>query len=34
MAYFGALDAFHDEGDLRPLKDFLRVECVKTWKGL
>ena len=34
LAYFGALDAFHDEKDLDPLRDFLRVECVKTWQGL
>lgn len=34
QAYFGALDAFHDEQDLDPLRDFLRVECVKTWQGL
>ena len=32
MAYFGALDAFHDDGELDPLLDFLRVECYRTWQ--
>lgn len=32
LAYFGAIDAFHDEGELKPLLAFLRVECVKTWQ--
>lgn len=31
MAYFGSLDAFHDEGDLRPFETFLMVQTLKTW---
>lgn len=34
LAYFGALDAFHDEGDLEPLKDFLRVQSIRGWETL
>lgn len=34
MAYFGALDAFHETGDLEPFKDFCRVQTIKTWDGL
>lgn len=33
MAYYGALDAFHDEGDLEPFKQFLMIECLITWEG-
>lgn len=33
MAYYGALDAFHDEGDLEPFKQFLMTECLLTWDG-
>lgn len=33
MAYYGALDAFHDEGDLEPFKQFLMTECLVTWEG-
>ena len=33
MAYYGALDAFHDEGDLEPFKQFLVTECLLTWDG-
>lgn len=32
LAYFGALDAFHEEGDLEPFKDFCRVQTIKTWR--
>lgn len=31
MAYYGALDAFHSEGDLDPFLDFCAVEAQKTW---
>ena len=31
MAYFGALDAFHYEGELLPFEEFLAAECLKTW---
>lgn len=31
MAYFGALDQFHDEGDLRGLIRFNQVETCLTW---
>lgn len=36
MSYYGALDAFHDEGDLQPFMTFLMSECLMTWgeKGL
>lgn len=33
MAYFGALDAFHAEGDLDPLVNFCMAEAVKTWNA-
>lgn len=33
MAYYGALDAFHDEGDLEPFKQFLMIECLIMWEG-
>lgn len=33
LAYFGALDAFHVEGDLEPLKAFFEVETLATWRG-
>lgn len=33
MAYYGALDAFHDEGDLEPFRQFLMTECLITWEG-
>ena len=33
MAYYGALDAFHDMGDLEPFKQFLMSECLLTWDG-
>lgn len=31
MAYFGALDAFHNDDDLTPLREFLVVETLKCW---
>lgn len=34
IAYYGALDAFHEEGDLTPFRDFLRGESLVTWKSL
>lgn len=33
LAYFGALDAFHAEGDLDALKRFFQVETIATWHG-
>ena len=33
MAYYGALDAFHTEGDLDGFIDFCMVESVGTWGG-
>lgn len=33
MAYYGALDAFHEEGDLNALVELCRAEAVKTWQG-
>ncbi|MBM6773992.1 Fic family protein [Olsenella profusa] len=33
-AYHAALDVFHLEGDLNPLKRFLMTEAVLTWEGL
>ena len=33
-AYHAALDVFHLEGDLEPLKRFLISESVLTWEGL
>ena len=34
MAYFGALDAFHYEDELDPLRQFVVVETLKRWNGL
>ncbi len=34
IAYYGALDAFHAEGDLAPFRDFLRGESLITWDSL
>lgn len=34
LAYYGALDAFHDEAELKPFTDYLKAECVKTWQQL
>lgn len=34
LAYFGALDAFHQEGDLAPFIDFCRIQTLKTWECL
>lgn len=34
LAYFGALDAFHEGGNLEPFKDFLLVQTIKTWNDL
>lgn len=34
LAYFGALDAFHESGDLEPFKTFCRVQALKTWGSL
>ncbi len=34
LAYFGALDAYHDEGDLVPFRRFCEAQLVKTWESL
>ena len=34
LAYFGALDAFHDEGDPRPFAEFCQAQSLKTWSRL
>lgn len=34
LAYFGALDAFHQEGELVPFIDFCRIQTLKTWEQL
>lgn len=34
LAYFGALDVFHYEGNLNPFIDFLETEALKTWGKL
>lgn len=34
MAYYGALDAFHDERDLDPFRTFLQVELIKSWQQI
>ncbi len=34
IAYYGALDAFHDAAELSPLIDFLRAESLGYWDGL
>lgn len=31
MSYYGALDAFHADGDLGPFLDFCAIEAQKTW---
>lgn len=33
MAYFGALDAYHFEDELDPLRQLLAVETIKRWTG-
>ena len=32
MAYYGAMQVWDAEGDLRPMLDLLRAETVKTWR--
>lgn len=34
LAFFGALDAFHQEGELTPFIDFCRIQTLKTWEQL
>lgn len=34
IPYYGALDAFHEEGELAPLVDFLKAESVESWVSL
>lgn len=31
LAYYGALDAFDQEGNLKPFKDFCKVSTIKFW---
>lgn len=33
LAYYGALDAFHREGDLDALEAFLKIACISDWGG-
>lgn len=32
MAYYGAMEAWDVERNLDPLRDFLKVEAVRTWE--
>ena len=32
MAYYGAMQVWDAEGDLKPMLDLLRAETVKTWR--
>lgn len=34
IAYYGALDVFHDDGDLVPFREFLYGEALLTWSRL
>ena len=34
MAYYGAIETWDAEGDLSPMREFLKAECVKTWVRL
>lgn len=34
MAYFGALDAYHAEDELDPLRQFMAVETIRYWDSL
>lgn len=34
LAYFDALDAFHQEGELTPFIDFCCIQTLKTWEQL
>ena len=34
LAYFGALDAFHQEGELTPFNDYGCIQILKTWEQL
>jgi hypothetical protein len=34
MSYYGALDAFHDDDELLPFKEFLIAESLRTWEGI
>lgn len=34
MAYFGALDAYHYDGELEPFRQFMAAETLKRWNGL
>ena len=33
IAYFGALDAYHYEDEIEPLRQFIAVETLKRWDG-
>ncbi|WP_283170759.1 hypothetical protein [Curtanaerobium respiraculi] len=33
LAYYGALDAFHREGDLDAPEAFLKIACISDWRG-
>ena len=34
MSYYGALDAFHEEGELLPFEEFLAAETLRVWDGV
>lgn len=34
LAYFGALDAYHEEGELIPFRRFCEAQLIKTWEPL
>lgn len=34
MAYFGALDAYHYDDELEPLRQFMAVETLRRWDGI
>lgn len=33
LSYYGAMNAWDEEGDMEPMKQLLMVETVKTWQG-
>lgn len=33
LAYYGAIEAWDESGDLAPMREFLKIETIKTWDG-
>ena len=33
LSYFGALDAYHSDGELAPFKEFVMMETLKRWNS-